>query len=254
LSFAFKQSLPVVWLVGGSGKLGRAISELLQHSYNVLCISRSHRAEGEDNPHHYKLDLSNEAEVQRSIEDLKTRAFPRGIVFCQRYRPDPKGSEIDVMSALHTEILSPQKIIEETCKSASRGPLSIVLVSSVAGYLINTDIPFWYHWIKSSQIHLTKYYSLCKRLDPFNINCIAAGTFLKAPFETYPASYRTLLDAIQTMNASRKMCTVQDIANIVEFLISDRAMCVNGQIITPDGGLTNRLQEGLIQNDDYQKR
>lgn len=246
--------MPIVWIFGGSGKLGSAVSEILHPTHNVVSISRSGKAEDSETRYHYALDLSNDALVKDAVPHLKELYFPRAIVFCQRYRPAQNANEIDMTAALNTEILSPQKIIEETCKATSRGPLSIVLVSSVNGNFINSNMPFWYHWLKSSQIQLMKYYSSCKQPTSFNMNCIAAGTFLKAPFETYPVSYRILLDALQNTNGSRKICTIQEIGRIIEFLISDQAMCINGQTITLDGGLTNRLQEELIQNYDHQKR
>lgn len=246
--------LPIVWLVGGSGKLGLAISEILQFSHNIVCLSRSQKKKNNDNYLHYPLDLANRSSLEKSLAHLNEHYFPRAIVFCQRYRPPKNNSEFDMSEAFDIEIFAPQKIIEQTSQRTSRGPLSVVIISSVNGYLINNRLPFWYHLLKVSQIHLMKYYSMSKQTAQFNINCIAAGTFLKGNPEIYPAEHRSFLDALQMANASRKICTTQDLASIVEFLISDKADCMNGQTITSDGGLTNKLQEELIQNYDQQKR
>jgi NAD(P)-dependent dehydrogenase (short-subunit alcohol dehydrogenase family) len=250
LHFTFKQSLPIVWLVGGSGKLGLAISEVLQPSYNIVNISRRQGKCDAENYFNFALDLANESLVSARVQTLKEFYFPRAIVFCQRYRLDPNTSEIDRAAAMNTEIFSPQRMIEETCGVSSRGILSVVMISSINGYLIDSGLPFWYHWLKSSQIQLMKYYSQQKQFFRFNINCVTPGTFLKFSLDVYPAQHRLFLDALQETNSQKSVCTARDIAYIVEYLISDKATCINGQIITPGGGLTNKMQEELIKNYD----
>ena len=245
-----KQDLPIVWLVGGSGKLGLAIAEVLQSSYNIVNISRRQGKSDTENYLNYALDLADLSFLSSRLKPLKEHYFPRAIVFCQRYRLPLHTTEFDPSAAMNTEIFSSQCIIEETCGIVSRGPLSFVMISSVNGYLIDSGLPFWYHWLKSSQIQLMKYYSQQKKISPFNINCIAPGTFLKFSLDVYPSQYRLFIDALQRKNLQKSVCTVRDIAYIVEYLISDKASCVNGQIITPDGGLTNKMQEELIKNYD----
>lgn len=250
LPYTFKRSLPIIWVVGGSGELGLTVSATLQSSQNIVCISRSSKKSNEENYLHFPLDLADEAAVQASLEHLKKYYFPRGIVFCQRYRISQEFLEFDMKAALNTDLLSPLRMVEETCSTSERERLSIVLISSVAGYLIHSSVPFWYHWLKSSQIQLVKYYSQIKRSVPFNINCIAPGTFLKTSYENYPEHYRIFLDTLQGKCAPKRVCTIQDIAHTIEYLISDKATCINGQTITLDGGLSNRMQEDLIQYDE----
>lgn len=235
-----KKIKSVLWLVGGSGKLGQAIAESLQDKYSIVNMSRKKCG---FEAAHYSVDLADLPAVDELLATLKE--VPRAIVFCQRYRPI---ADFVSAEAFNTEIFSTQKIIENLMTKGE--PLSIVVVSSVNGLLINTKLPFWYHLLKTSQIQLVKYYSLF----PININCIAAGTFLKDDVKNYPIPHQEFFNALQETNPSRKICTVQDIAQIIEFLISERAQCINGQTITPDGGLINKLQEELVQSHVLQKR
>ncbi len=235
-----KKFKPILWLVGGSGKLGQAIAKALQGEYAIVNISRN---KCDFDATHYSVNLADLSAVEELLSILKE--VPRAIVFCQRYRPI---ADFVSAEAFNTEIFSTQKIIENLMTIGER--LSIVIVSSVNGLLINTKLPLWYHLLKTSQIQLVKYYSLC----PVNINCIAAGTFLKDDVKNYPIPHQEFLNALQETHPFRKICTVQDIAQIVEFLISERAQCINGQTITPDGGLINKLQEELVQSHVLQKR
>lgn len=249
--FSFNDTKPVVWLVGGSGKLGQTIAEVLQSSFNVVNLSRSKGKDNAESYLNYSLDLSNLSEVFSSVQKLKNCCFPRAIVFCQRYRPTQGSFEADLTTAMNTEIFSTEQMIKETCGFSARGNLSIIVISSINSYLIDSGIPFWYHWLKSSQIQLMKYYSLQKQQMPFNINCIAPGTFLKFSFDDYSPERKKFLGLLEKSTPKNSVCTVLDIANIVEYLISDNAKCISGQIITPDGGLTFKMQEELIRNYDY---
>ncbi|MBI3508840.1 MAG: SDR family oxidoreductase [Chlamydiia bacterium] len=238
--------LPIVWLVGGSGKLGQTIAGLLEPNYQVISLSRTACKANTHHFIHYPVDLS---QPLVALPDLLTHHLPRAIVFCQRYRP---ASQFDMSIACNTEILSTQQILEESCAKAT-SPLSVVIISSVNAFLINPHLSFWYHWLKASQIQLMKYYSVRKSASTFHINCIAPGSFLKDTIENYPPSHRSFFELLQEWSA-KNVCTVQNIAHLVEYLISDKAACINGQTITLDGGLTNRLQEELIHTYDQQKR
>ena len=244
---AFKCPSNIVWLVGGSGKLGLTIAEILQPSYNVLNLSRGKGKEDAENYRNYSIDLSDSGSLAQHLDQLKKIYLPRAIVFCQRYRPAEQESGFDAVAAMNTEILSSQRIIETISAVPGRGPLSIVILSSVNGFLIDHAMPFWYHWVKASQIQLVKYYSVYPHNFPFNINCIAPGTFLKDSIENYPEKYRAFFKVLREKNSHAPVCTKQDIAHIVQYLISDRAACLNGQIITPDGGFTNKLQEAMVK-------
>lgn len=244
----FKRALPVVWVVGGSGELGRAIARQLEPAYNIVNLSR--RSAGSNSGHlqNVRVDLSDAGRVRAAVSALLREAVPRGVVFCQRYRPASKAREAAILAAVGTEVLSSQAIIEQISASKkSRGSaVSVVIVSSVNGNLISEGLPFWYHWLKASQLQLTRYYSAASGRSGLNVNCIAAGTFLKGPLASYPKSRQAFLKRLARRTAAGRVAGVRDVARLVQWLISDDAAVLNGQILTLDGGLSNILQETLI--------
>jgi NAD(P)-dependent dehydrogenase (short-subunit alcohol dehydrogenase family) len=248
----FKRALPVVWVVGGSGELGRAVARQLEPAYNIVNLSRRSAGSNSGRLQNVRIDLSVIGRVRAAVGALLQEDMPRGVVFCQRYRPSSKARDAGILAAITTEVLSSQAIIEQILASRKtpagrRPPVSVVVVSSVNANLISEDLPFWYHWLKASQLQLTRYYSaLSSRHGRLNVNCIAAGTFLKRPLSSYTKSRQALLKRLARRTAAQRVAGVQDIARLVQWLISDDAAVLNGQVLTLDGGLSNILQETLI--------
>lgn len=84
---------------------------------------------------------------------------------------------------------------------------------------------------KGGVISLTK--SLAKELGPYkiNVNSVAPGVVMR-PEETGGD------DRALNTNLLGEKCYASDIANLVEFLASDKARFITGQIYTCDGGRT----------------
>jgi NAD(P)-dependent dehydrogenase (short-subunit alcohol dehydrogenase family) len=126
----------------------------------------------------------------------------------------------------------------------------IVNISSVAG---TGAAPFGgggspagninYAAAKSGVILLTK--TLARELGPhgINVNCVAPG------FIVTPMSYstRSKEDVERHIEARKKACvmnragTLDDIAYAVQFLVSDEASFISGQLLCVDGGRTDRM-------------
>jgi glucose 1-dehydrogenase len=109
----------------------------------------------------------------------------------------------------------------------------IVLTSSVTGHLAHENLVA-YGMTKAAIEQLAK--NLVVELAPLNINvnCVAPG---------FTETERTLQDQIGTeiwnkITPIHKVAKVEDIANMVSFLVSDKAKHITGQSIVVDGGWT----------------
>jgi 3-oxoacyl-[acyl-carrier protein] reductase len=238
--------LPSIWLFGGSSKLGMAITNKLKNKYTVINLNRNIDEVNSNETRHLSIDLTDISKVKLTFTELIAENSPRGIIFCQRYRPLTNSNEFDVISGFNTEIISSQIIIEKLLSRKENENCSIIFISSVNGNLINKNLPFWYHWIKASQQILVKYYAVKSGPFKMNINCICAGSFLKDDIAEYPKYLMKNLQSLIKHNPMKDIANIRDIAALAEFLISDEATMINGQIITIDGGMTNILQESLI--------
>ena len=109
----------------------------------------------------------------------------------------------------------------------------IVLTSSVTGHLAHENLVA-YGMTKAAIEQLAK--NLVVELAPLsiNVNCVAPG---------YTETERTLQDPIGTdiwnkITPMHKVAKVENIANMVSFLVSDKAKHITGQSIVVDGGWT----------------
>jgi 3-oxoacyl-[acyl-carrier protein] reductase len=242
----FTRKLPVAWIVGGSSKLGLAIADNLLDKYDLVNLSR-HQGKGDSDKYlNISLDLANKDGMDTLLEELISATEPRAVIFCQRYRALSSDKEADVLEAINVEIISTQRIIEFLIKKALKKPCSIVVISSSNGMFVNKNIPFWYHWLKSSQIQLVKYYSVSNSRTSININCIAPNTFTKDQMDSYPSRLKIWFEKLKKTVPVKRVTDISDIASVIRFLISDNAIMINGQIISIDGGITNIFQETLI--------
>ena len=240
------EKLPIVWVVGGSGKLGIALSEHLNKKYAIVSLTRNLKEKKLGRVSYISIDLSNLSQVSSVINKTLDHGYPRAVVFCQRFRPSVESDRLDVISGMNVEITSTQLIIERLVNRDKKMSCSVVIISSVNGQLVNKKLPFCYHWLKASQIALVKYYSVNNGKFATNINCIASGSFLKDEISAYPTKLKRYFASLKVSCPMKNITHVQDIVQLAEFLISDRSGMVNGQIITLDGGMTNILQEALI--------
>ena len=240
------QTIPKVWIVGGSSKLGQNIGERLALKYDVTYLSRQKGSSTSINNNRISIDLSDISKAELIIKDSLAEGGPDAVVLCQRYRLPDGVENWEVLQAFNTEIASSQLIIEEIINHANPVPCSIVVVSSINARYVNGSLPLWYHLLKSSQQMLVKYYSIKNGVAHININGIACGSFLKDDVDFYPELLKSHFSNLSRISPMKRNTSIEDISTTVEFLISSAAKMINGQIITIDGGMSNILQETLI--------
>lgn len=71
------------------------------------------------------------------------------------------------------------------------------------------------------------------------VNGVCAGPIYGEHLSKYPDAER-LVPLWESRTPGNKLCSEQDIANVVEFLLSDKARMINGSIVKVDGGLSIR--------------
>lgn len=127
---------------------------------------------------------------------------------------------------------------------ASRAAARIMIKQGEGGKIINFSSAVGLNGLKCSSdyaaskggvISLTK--ALAKELGPhkINVNSVAPGVVCRSDIDTtteYGKHY-----AYET-NLLGEKCTAQDIADMVEFLVSDKAKFITGQTYIVDGGRT----------------
>lgn len=202
-------------VIGGSSGIGRDIQPFLRASgHGVVTLPR-------------ERDLSG---IGPSVT---------GLLFCQRYR----GSN-DWDGEFAASLTRTRQVIEAVTGASH---LSIVVMASVAGVSVEEEQPVSYHACKAALIEMVKYYAVTLGPKQIRVNAIIPGLTIKPEARAFYDSHPELEALYRDITPLGRMGTVEDIANLVDFLISDRSSYLTGQTITLDGGIGLRSHWALAR-------
>lgn len=222
-------------VIGCGQGIGFAVAKILSENHHVIGISRTENSEVQNlNIEFHQMDI-----LSGNLDEITFPEVVDGLVYApgsinlkpfNRLSPDDfkNDFEINVLGAVKTI----QRLLPNLKKSETA---SVVLFSSVATKL---GMPFHasISASKSAVEGLTK--SLAGELSAqkIRVNCIAPSLT-----DTNLASQ--LLSTAEKREASGKrhplqrVGTADEMAKMVEFLLSDHASWITGQIIGIDGGM-----------------
>ncbi|NQV49890.1 MAG: SDR family oxidoreductase [Candidatus Marinimicrobia bacterium] len=137
-----------------------------------------------------------------------------------------------------------QSYIEEMWKAKSTG--CIVNISSIASTMVGQESTA-YHLAKSALDNLTRYLAVHGGPKGVRVNAVRPGFIVQDEHRERFSSeanleYRKMAESCHPL---QKVGKSDDIANVVQFLCSESASFVTGQVITVDGGLSIRDQWDL---------
>jgi 3-oxoacyl-[acyl-carrier protein] reductase len=240
-----------VLVTGGSRGLGLAIAQRLAAAgYRAIALARSEskemkaaiartEAEGQGALAFVPFDLSKIDDIPELVRSLRKQFGPLyGLV--NNAALGTSGTlalmhhtKIDEMVRLNT--LSPMVLT----KYAARGMMAdgrgrIVNVSSIVASTGASGITV-YAATKASMIGFTR--SLARELGPLGItvNAVAPGILDTEMTHTLTDEQRA---QVARRSALHRLAEVGDVADTVEFLLSDKARNITGTVITVDAGAT----------------
>ncbi|MCL3782454.1 SDR family oxidoreductase [Prolixibacteraceae bacterium JC049] len=219
-------------IIGGSSGIGKALVDKLEQAGNsVWTTYRSHALQSRANVNYQQLDvMSGDSALKNMPEEIN------GFVYCPgsiNLKPFKRFNEDDLLSDFRLQVLGAVSTIQQVLPNLKKGNAAIVLFSTIA-----VQVGLRYH----SQVAISKgaieglTKALAAELAPhMRVNAIApsltdtdlAERFLSTPEKKEIHSNNHPLKRIGQAN---------DIANAVEFLLSDKSSWVTGQIIAVDGG------------------
>ena len=122
---------------------------------------------------------------------------------------------------------------------------AIVVLSSVLGQFIAAEQPLGYHVAKAAQDQLVRFYAVQLASRGIRVNGVAPNLIEKESGREFYLKNPELKRHYESLIPLGHMGTPRDVANAIDFLCSDRAAHITGQILTVDGGLTVLLQHSL---------
>lgn len=236
-------------VIGGSRGVGREISLLLSSAYSTVTILARNPPENiTDWPKNIvfqQADISNPKEIEPSVEKItQSHGKLDGIVFSQRSR----GPEDSWSRHLDITLTSTRNFLEAAQDSfIEKGNKSVVMISSIASRSVADEQDEGYHAAKSGLLGLCRYYA--HRLGPreIRVNCVSPGTILKENSKKFFLEQKELHELYCRITPLRRMGTAKEVAEVVGFLLSEKASFITGQEIVVDGGVGLQWQESLAR-------
>jgi 3-oxoacyl-[acyl-carrier protein] reductase len=224
-------------IIGGTKGIGLEIAKHFSNiGHRVSACGRTLPEKAtipEKNISFFSMDLLFLQQIPKVLQEiLKMNGTVTNIVFCQRYR----GKE-DSWNAEFTVSLTSTKTILDYFLELKQN-VSVVVISSIAAECISTDQDASYHVSKGGLNQLIRYYAAMYTRMGMRINGISPGTVLKKENTEFYNAHSAIKGMYDQNNPIGRMITSKDIAYLTEFLCSDKAAAITGQIITVDGGIS----------------
>ncbi len=234
----------VVLITGGDKGIGRAVVETLATQYKTVVFTYNSNESGageicklHQNCRSFQLDLRNRdsaKELYQMIDKeyggvdilVNNAGYDRDAIF-SKMEEDVWDDVLTVnLKALHS--MTKPAVLNMQQKGWGR----IVNLTSIAGFT-GAFGKSNYAAAKAGMVALTKSLSLELATKGITCNSIAPGAIETDMFLRIPDKYRLgIIDHIPM----KRMGSPQEVANVVEFLVSDKASYVTGQTIHVNGG------------------
>ncbi|KJD34304.1 oxidoreductase [Tamlana nanhaiensis] len=224
--------MKTILVIGGSKGIGKAIVNALLDNYRVINISRTSPEINHDNLTHFSCDILN--------DDLPKIDAISSLIYCPgsiNLKPISHLSLDDFKNDFEINVLGAVKSIKHylpVLKQAEHA--SILLFSTVASKL---GMPFHASiaTAKSGVEGLVK--SLGAELAPnIRVNAIAP-TVTNTPLAAKLLRNEKMVDNITERHPLKKLLNPEEVANMAEFLISDKANSLSGQVFEMDCGIVS---------------
>jgi 3-oxoacyl-[acyl-carrier protein] reductase len=240
-----------VLVTGASRGLGLAIArKLAEIGYRVIAVSRKETSQltaaildreghGPGSIHFVPFDLEKVEDIPALVRKLRKEFGPvYGLVNNAAVGSDGvlalmRDSQIEQLIRLNT--LSPIVLTKYIVRSMiAAGGGRIVNISSIVGFTGYSGLSV-YGATKASLLGFTR--SLAREVGKMgvNVNAVAPG-FVDTEMTQELTSEKR--EQIVRRSALKRLTSLDDVANAVEFFLSDRANSITGTVLTVDAGNT----------------
>ena len=233
-----------ILITGSSRGIGKATAKLLaKQGYNIVlhCNKNIDKAkfvqeEIGENSRILQFDISNREQTTEILtNDIVENGVYFGLVLNAGITKDnvfPAMEDDEWDSVINTNLNGFYNVVKPLILPMiqSRQKGRIVTLSSVSGLSGNRG-QVNYSASKAGIIGATKALSLEVAKRGITVNCVAPGVIESDMTENLPK------EKVLDMIPMKRFGTAEEVANVIEFLISEKASYITGQVISVNGGL-----------------
>lgn len=224
-------------IIGGSSGIGHQLStQLVESGHRVYATYNTHPAHSDNaNLSFHPLNVLDESITLDFLPDTID-----GVVYCPgaiSLRPFARIKPEEFIADFNLQVIGAIKVIQASLAKLKLGNNpAIVLYSTVAvqlGLNFHTQVAI----SKGAIEGLTR--SLAAELAPtIRVNCIAPS-LTDTPLAANLLNSEQKVEANALRHPLKRVGTASDIANMTEFLLSDKSTWITGQIFHVDGGMSS---------------
>lgn len=233
-----------ILITGSSRGIGKATAIILaEQGYNIVLhcnknINKAKAVQEEigNNARILQFDISNREQTQEILtKDIEENGVYFGLVLNAGIAKDnvfPAMEDDEWDSVINTNLNGFYNVVKPLILPMiqSRQKGRIVTLSSVSGLSGNRG-QVNYSASKAGIIGATKALSLEVAKRGITVNCVAPGVIESDMTEDLPK------DRVLDMIPMKRFGTAEEVANVIGFLVSDKASYITGQVISVNGGL-----------------
>ena len=224
-------------IIGASSGIGKKLTEqLLDSGHSVYATYFKNKLEPQSGKSYYHyLNVLDESSSLDFLPDSLD-----GLVYCPgsiNLRPFERIKPADFAADFNLQVIGAIKIIQGALPRLKKGEnASIVLFSTVA---VQTGFPFHTQVSASKGAIEGLTRALAAEFAPkIRVNCIAPS-LTDTPLASSMLNTEQKREANALRHPLKKTGTPENIADMAEFLLSDKGSWISGQIFHVDGGMSS---------------
>ncbi len=221
-----------VLIIGGSKGIGKAVIDKMLTAYKIVNISRTKPDDFPDSIEHYSCDVL--------IDELPDIDELDGLIYCPgsiNLKPVNRLSETDFKNDFEINVLGAVRVIQKYIKTLKSGvDPSVLLFSTVA---VKMGMPFHASIAVAKGGVEALVRSLGAELAPtIRFNAIAP-TITDTSLAGKLLRNDTMKEKMRDRHPMKAYLQPDDVADMAEFLISDKSKRISGQVIELDCGIVS---------------